>query len=165
MAGTMVKRSQMAHFLNVEPKESTPTWARFAEGHESLSTSYNPETETTQYIHQDTGTTYLKNYALSIDTTQIAHKGDAIFDFVDDLSFRLAVAGDSITDYLEVRIYNATGSDLTAIPARLFKVAVSVTSEGDAATDPLSREYTLSAQGDPVPGTFNIDTLTFTPAA
>lgn len=163
MAAEMVKRSRLAHFLDVDPKETTPSWARFAKGHESLSTSYNPETETTQYIHEDAGTSYLKNYALSIDTTQIAHKGDPIFDFVDDLSFRLAVADDAVTNYLEVRIYNAT--DMTAIPARMFKVAVSITSEGDAATDPLQREYSLQGQGDPVRGTFNIDTLTFTPAA
>ena len=159
----MVKRSQMAHFLNTTPGNGTKTWSRFAVGHESFSTSYNAETETTQYIHEDSGTTYLKNYAPTVDTTQIAHKGDPIFDFVDDLSFKLAVGSDSVTEYLEVRTYNATS--MTAIPARLFKVSIAISSEGDAATDPLQREYTLNFQGDPVFGTFNIDTMTFTQTA
>lgn len=163
MASKQVPRLEMAHFLNVTPEEATPTLARIGEGHASLSTSYNPETETQQWINQKTGSTYLKNYALSIDTNQVAYAGDPVFDFVDDLSFNLSTGAEAETDYYEARIYKADG-DLTAIPARKFRVSVAINSEGDAATDPLAREYSINPQGDPVFGTINIDTLEFAPA-
>lgn len=160
MAGTQVKRLEMAHFLDTTPK-TTETWSEIGEGHAALSTSYNGETETQQWINQRTGSTFLKNYAPTIATSQVAYKGDPIFDFVDDLSFNLAVGADSETSYLEVRIYNAT--TMTSVPARKFRVSIVIDSEGDAATDPLSRSYNINFMGDPIIGTFNPSTHTFTP--
>lgn len=165
MSTKQVLRLEMAHFLNTAPGQVSAIWSRIGEGHANLSTSYNGETDTQQWINQKTGSTFLKNYAPTIDTNQVAYAGDPVFDFVDDLSFNLAVGSDSETEYLEVRIYKATGGDLTAIPARKFKVSVVVGSEGDAATDPLARDYTINFMGDPVFGTFDIDTLEFTPTA
>lgn len=158
--GKMVGRYEMAHFLDTTPK-TTETWSEIGEGHPNLSTTYNGETETQQWINQKTGSTYLKNYAATIDTSQVAHVGDEVFDFIDDLSYNMAVGADAETNYLEVRIYKAT--DMTTIPARKFRVSIVVGSEGDAATDPLTREYSINFMGDPVLGTFNPDTKTFTP--
>lgn len=159
---TQVLRIDMAHFLNTTPDVATKKFNRIGTGHASLSTSYNAETETQQWIDQRTGSTYLKNYAPTIATNQVAYKGDPVFDFVDDLSFRLAVGSDAETDYVEARIYNATGTGLTSIPARMFRVSIVIDSEGDAATDPLARDYAINFLGDPVIGTFDLDTLTFT---
>lgn len=160
--GQMVRRDELAHLLNTTPS-TTETWSIIGEGHPNLSTSYNAETETQQWINQRTGSTYLKNYALAIDTNQVAHKGDEVFDFVDDLSWNLAVGAAAETDYLEVRMYNASGG--SSYPARKFRVSIAVGSEGDAATDPLNREYTINMLGDPTFGTFDPSTKTFTPAA
>lgn len=156
-----VQRLEMAHFLNTTPSASTPEWNQIGEGHAALSTTYNGETETQQWINQRTGSTYLKNYAPTIDTSQVAYVGDPVFDFVDDLSFKLAVGSDAETEYLEVRIYNAADGE-TTYPARKFRVSIVITSEGDAATDPLSREYTINFMGDPEIGTFDPTTKTFT---
>lgn len=159
-----VPRLEMAHFLDTTPSVASPTWSQIGEGHAALSTSYNGETETQQWVNQRVGSTYLKNYAPTIDTSQVAYVGDPVFDFIDDLSFNLKVGSDAETDYLEVRIYRAADG-ATTYPARKHRVSIVVTSEGDAATDPLSREYSINFMGDPVIGTFTPATKTFTPTA
>jgi len=157
-----VKRVEMAHFLNTAPGVATAAWNIIGEGHPNLSTSYNAETETQQWINQSTGSTTVKSYAPSIGTEQIAHVGDPVFDFVDKLSWDLAVGSDAETEYLEVRIYNAASPSATTYPARKSRVSISIDSEGDAATDPLSRSYNINFMGDPVYGTFNPTAKTFT---
>ena len=156
-----IKRSKLAHFMDTTPKTSNPTYARIGDGVTDLSVSMNPETETQQYIHQDSATTLLKSYGLTMDTKQTAMKGDPVFDFVDELGFKQAIAGDAETTVVESRIYNAA-SGTGPYPAKRWKVNVSVTSYGGAGTDPLGHEYTINVMGDPVFGTFDLDTLAFT---
>ena len=161
MAGRQVNRVELMHFLNTTPGGGTPTWDVIGEGHPNLSTAYNPTTETQQWINQRTGTTTVQNYAPVIDAEQIAHAGDPVFDFVDEISWKLKTGADAETDYLEVRAYNATGG--TSYPARRFRVSISIDTEGDAATDPVSRSYNINFMGDPIFGTFNPSTNAFTP--
>ena len=161
MPSKIVKRPEIAHFLNTTPG-ATALWSLINEGHPNLSTSYNAETETYQWIAESSGTTKVKAYAPTVSTEQIAHVGDPIFDFVDKLSWTLAIGAAAETEYLEVRIYNAVGASPTTYPARKFKCSISIDSEGDAATDPLSRSYNINFMGDPVFGTFNPSTKTFT---
>ena len=158
----LVKRVELMHFLNTTPGGGSETWSRIGEGHPNLSTAYNAETDTQQWINQSVGTTTVKNYAPVISTEQTAYAGDEVFDFVDNLSWNLAVGSDAEAEYLEVRTYNAAGSP-SEYPARKFRCSISIDSEGDAATDPVSRSYNINFMGDPVFGTFNPTTLTFTP--
>jgi len=177
--GKMVQRIELIHLMNVGTKleinrslppptpptiTGTPTWAIFGQGHPNLSTSYNPETETYQWINQKSGTTILKNYAPSIGTEQIAHKGDPIYDFVDKKSWNLSIGDAALTDILEVRAYNAASLTDTSFPARLFEATIWVDNEGDAATDPLSRAYNIGFNNDPIFGTFNPVTKIFIPS-
>jgi len=148
-----VQRLELEHYLNTGT--SIPIWSRIGEGHAALSVSYNAEEETEQWINQSTGSTYVKTYAPTIDTEQTAFVGDPIFDFVDDIAFRMKVLSDAETDYLEVRSYtNGT------VNARKFRVSISVGSEGDAAVDPMSRAYKINFMGDPIFGSFSGGTFT-----
>jgi len=158
MASTQQKRSQMRHFLNTAPSAGTPTWSWINTGHAALTTSYNAETDTQQWIGEDSGSTFVMGYAPTIDTEQVAYAGDPVFDFVDNLSWTLAKGAAAETDYVEVRLYKGTGPQY---PARRFRVSISIESEGDAATDPLSRSYTINFIGDPTFGTFNPQTSSF----
>ena len=160
---TIVKRSGLIHFLNVTPNESTPTWGQINTGHESFNTAYNAENTTRQWIGEDVGTTNVERYAPTIAATQIAHAGEPVFDFIDDLSFELAVGANAETDYLEVRVYKAPAGSLT-IPARLVRVAIGIGDEGDASDAPLQRSYTINWKGTPTKGTFNPSTRAFAPA-
>jgi len=151
---TRVRRSQMEHYLNTGTAGS-PIWSKINVGHAALSTSYNAETSTQQWIGEDSGTTTIDSYAPAISTEQIAFDGDPIFDFVDNLAFTMATGSDAETDYIEVRNYG-TGTSR----ARKFRVNISIDSEGDAATDPLTRSYGINFMGDPVYGTWNGTTFT-----
>jgi len=164
MAGEQLTRPKLAHFMDTAPGTSTPTYNRIGEGHSDLSVSTNPEIETQQWIDQESATSFLKSYAISIDATQIAFKGDPVFDFVDDLGFKQAVLSDAETTVIEARIYKSSTTS-GPYPAKRWRVNIAVNNYGGAGSDPLQHEYTISVMGDPTFGTFDLDTLAFTATA
>lgn len=156
-----VKRSRLKHFLNVTPGSSTPTWALMGDGITEQTVNMNPETQTEQYIHQDSASSFLKSYGPAIDGQQTAKKGDDVYDFIDTLGWDQAIADDAKTEIIEVRQYLTTSG--TSFKAKKWDCNIAVNEYGGAGADPLSHSFSVNIEGDPVFGTFDIDTLAFTP--
>ena len=107
-----------------------------------LSISYNAQTSTEQFIHQDTANTELTGYQPSAPVTAQVVKGDAAFEFINGLRKKLPTGG--------------------PYPAARQPVSIQIDSYGGAASDPLAIGYTINWRGEGVEGTFNPDTRAFT---
>jgi hypothetical protein len=161
MAGK-VKRSQFATFMNVGTSE-TPDYALIGEGVLEAVINYNPQTEEETYIHQDSGTTEITSYRPTMPVDQKAVAGDDVFDFLDGLRKARAVLDDAKTDIVNVWLYEAEVTG--AWPAEKQAVSISFNTFGGPGGETAVINYTINFLGDPVQGTFNPSTKTFTPAA
>lgn len=148
-----VKRSQFATFLNTSAA-STEVWSRMGKGISSQEVAYNANTEETQFIDEDNGTTELNGYAPSIATTQTAYVGNPVFDFVDGLRRKRAIGSDAETDLLLVYLYDKQADD--AYPAEKQRVVITIESFGGDATAPTSITYNVGFSGDPTEGAIAI---------
>ena len=74
MAGTKVKRSKLAIFLDTSGGEETAEWALIGNGVTEQTIAYNPTTSDEVYIHQDSGTVDVESYKPNIPTPMTAIK-------------------------------------------------------------------------------------------
>ena len=159
MAGK-IKRSLFAIFLNTTPSTETATYALMGQGITSQKVDYNPEISDETYVSEDSGTTDVESYKPTIATQQTAIQGDAVFDFVDDLRQRRAVLNDARSDVVMVNLYGtATGG---AYPAEKNTVSIQIDDFGGDGGKSVEINYTVNMVGDPVKGTFDPSTKTFT---
>lgn len=154
------KRSAFKIFMNVTPKENSADYNIIGPGVTELSISYNPQTSTNQYIHEDVANTDMTGYQPNAPVTGQAVPGDPVFDFVNEMRENLPIGSDAYTDVVLVDIFNKQTSG--AYPATKQPVAIQIDSYGGAASDPLSIGYTINWRGSGVKGTFNPETKTFT---
>ncbi|MBW7573916.1 phage tail tube protein [Caproiciproducens faecalis] len=159
MAGK-IKRSLFAIFLNTAPSTETAAYALMGQGITSQKVDYGPETSDETYVSEDSGTTDVESYKPKISTQQTAIQGDAVFDYVDGLRQKRAVMGDARSDIVLVNLYGteATG----AYPAEKNAVSIQIDDFGGDGGKSVEINYTVNMVGDPVKGTFNPSTKTFT---
>lgn len=154
------KRSAFLLFLNTKPKGTTADYALVGDGVTELSISYNPQTNTEQYIHQDTANTELTGYQPNAPVTSQAVKGDPAFEFVNEMRKTLPIGSDAHTDVVMVDVFETATAG--AYPAQKQPVSIQIDSYGGAASDPLSIGYTINWRGSGETGTFNPETKAFT---
>jgi hypothetical protein len=161
----IIKRSQLAEYINVTPEGTTPSWERIGFGVEGKATDYSPEIDERQFIDEDSPNSAIKSYNAKSEFDISAAKNSPVFTFLDNLRVTRATYAAAETDYLEVRLYAPEVSPANTFAATQYKVAVAVSNIGDAAADPLTLTATINGKGDPVQGTFDYATKTFTPNA
>ncbi len=154
------KRSAFLLFLNTKPKDTRADYALVGDGVTELSISYNPQTNTEQYIHQDTANTELTGYQPNAPVTSQVVKGDPAFEFVNEMRKTLPIGSDAHTDVVMVDVFETAVDG--AYPAQKQPVSIQIDSYGGAASDPLSIGYTINWRGSGEAGTFNPETKTFT---
>lgn len=160
------KRSLIAHFVDTTPDETTETYSKIGEGVSDGAMSYNPNTETEQYVHEDTATTRVANYAPTLPLEQVVYPGDDLFDFVDAVRQAGPSIGDNdLTTLLEVRLYE-TPSTTGVYPATLWNVQIQIDQgPGGPGNANAKIGFTINIQGDPTEGDFATLTGVFTPDA
>ncbi len=141
-------------FLNTTPKATTAKWDIIGRGITSNENSYGAKTTDEHWIIEDNERHSLDGYALGSDVEQTAIKGDGVFEYVDDLMYRMAKGSDCETQMLEIYKYRVdeTVKDTPKYDARLFNVLIvpdTDTIEGGAA---LKVKYKIQVQGDPTFG-------------
>lgn len=159
MAETEVKFERLNNtskvkFLNTTPKATTAKWDIIGRGITSNENSYGAKTTDEHWIIEDNERHSLDGYALGSDVEQTAIKGDGVFEFVDDLMYKMAKGSECETQMLEIYKYRVdeTG-DIPKYDARLFNVLIipdTDTIEGGSA---LKIKYKIQVQGDPTFGT------------
>lgn len=156
-----VKRALFATFLNITPTENTATYARVGIGVTEMSIAYNPQVKTEQDVTQDNAESEVTGYQPNLPVSQKARKGDEVYDYVNELRRKRATFDDCKTDIINVDLYD--GSAEAGYKAEKQAVSVQIDDYGGAGSDPLAIGYTFNYSGDPVEGTFNPTTKTFTP--
>lgn len=157
-----VKRSKIAMFMNVAKGASDPQWALIGDGVTEQTIGYNPSTSEEVYIHQDSGSTDVESYKVSIPTPTTAIKGDEVFEYVDGLRIDRAVLADAETDIVIVYLYKDETSG--AYPAEKNRCSIQIDDFGGAGGESAKINYTINLKGNPIKGTFNPATKQFTAA-
>lgn len=143
------------NFLDTTPKTEAHTWALMNKGIESGAVAYNAETDERHYIADKNATATVKAFARALDITQYAYKGDATFEYIDDLFYKEAIGGDAQTNLLQVFLYKAEDKT-TAIPAKLTPVTVELGEHGVEGGEQLALSYNILFTGDSTNGTVTI---------
>ncbi len=154
------KRSAFKMFMNTTPGGEAGTYSIIGPGVTDLSISYNPQTSTEQYIHEDTATTEMTGYQPNAPVTAQAVKEDPTFEFINQMRKDLPIGSDAHTDVILVDVFGKQSSG--AYEATKQPVSIQIDSYGGSASDPLSIGYTINWRGSGTQGSFDPDTKTFT---
>lgn len=156
------KRSSFFLYLNTTPKTGNGTYALVGDGVTELTISYNAQTTTSQYIHQDTATTTVTGYQPTAPVTSEVVKTDDAFNYINEMRRSLPIGSDAETEIVMVDLFDVlTSGSSGSYPAIRQKVSIQLDSYGGAASDPLSISYTINWVGQGVAGTFNTSTKTW----
>ncbi len=158
-----LKRKDFADYLNISKTED-PTYVLLGYGVESLDEEPGAQTDTTCYINDETSSTSITKYE-----TQFPYKSEIIVE--QEAIKSLYITGrnhetgvDAERDYVRVDMFDPVSGSNTAgtYKARKFRVANEVSTFSGEGGEKMKVEGTLHAIGDPVQGTFNVSTKTFT---
>ena len=153
------------NFLNTTPGADTKKWSISGRGITQKENSYGAKTSDEHWIIEDNERHSVDGYSLGSDVEQIALKGDEVFDFIDNLMYRMKKGTDLETEKLEVYKYRVDETESTPkYDARLFKVLVVPDADTLEGGQALKIKYKLQVQGDPTFGTvtFSNGVPTFT---
>jgi hypothetical protein len=180
--GNKIKRSDIAHYLDTRPGTSSPTFNWINKGVSELTIDYGAETQSSQYIGEDTATTDTTGYTPTISVEQEYFKGDAVCEFVDDLRMNRALLSDCYTTLVNVyKAYEVMSSSTGTgeFYAEKQPASITINEFGGGQPDTPHLSYTINYRGDAIKGkfaptqdgsgtftagTFDKATGTFTPA-
>lgn len=160
-----IMRYESINFLDTAPSTEVPVYALMNKGIESASVSSNATVNERTYIADKNASSSVTSLAKTLDVTQFAYKGDAVFDFVDDLFFKDEVGDGLKSNILQVFLYKSTG--LTDVPAKLTPCIIQPDTHGGDGGEQLELAYNVLFSGDSVLGkvTLTDGVPVFTPDA
>lgn len=160
---SLVKRPEIIAFLNTTPS-STTTWGLIGNTMTDGTYTYDASTTSETYIVDDVATNIVDSYAVSIDGEMKCNKGDAVYDYINGLRYKLATGSDAETEILLIDKYDIVSTG--TFKAQKFKCSVAISSYGGAGGETPSIGFTVSMNGNPIQGTATISSgvPTFTEA-
>ena len=153
-----VPRSEFQTFIDTVP--DTEVYELLGDGVETGVLNYNPKTSQVTYIHQDSGNTDVDSYNPTLPVDADFLTGDPVLDFIETLRISRAVLADCVTTIVNVWMFETGGP--TAYPAEQQEVSVQIDTFGGPGGESNKISFTLNFRGDPIPGTFDSATSTFT---
>ena len=161
MMNETVMRHQIADYLNTS-SNAAPSFALMGVGFNTLDENPNAQSDGKTYIHQKAQTSQIKNYQTQFpfDTDLIASE-EAVMALYN-VGRNQKTGADAEMEYVRVELFQPHGTEPNTFQARKFKVAVAVTGIAGAGGEAVKVTGTLHGVGDPVYGTFNTTTKTFT---
>lgn len=141
------------NFLNTAPKETTPKWDIVGRGTTSKENNYGAKVSDEHWIIEVNERHSMDGYSLGSDVEQTALKGDGVFEYIDDLMYRMAKGSELETQALEVYKYRVdeTG-DIPKYDSRLFNVLIVPDTDTLEGGNPYKIKYKIQVQGDPTFG-------------
>lgn len=158
-----INRDEWQDFLDINPSGETPSWKIIGVGVTDKSTDYNAEKTEEKWIIERTKRTAIDSYGPSSGVEQTAYKGDEVFEFIDNIRYRMLTGTEAQTHLLEVDKYSITNEESTpTYRARMWDVAIEISSNGG---ETAKIKYNIDYSGDPTFGTvtFNKGVPTFSP--
>lgn len=148
MSGEAIKRQDSLVFLNTGTA-SAEKWAWLNQGIEEFGVEFNEDVERRHYIGNKNSDAVSGSQEKSTSVTQFAHKGDEVFDYIDDIMFHEKQGTETMTELLEVFVYRSEDGK-TAIPAKKSKVLITKGSHNSGSGgEQLQIEYGIEFIGDP----------------
>lgn len=149
-----LNNTSKVNFLNTTPKATTPKWDVIGRGITSKENSYGAKTTDEHWIIENNERHSVDGYSLGSDVEQTAIKGDGVFEYVDDLMYRMAKGSELETQALEVYKYRVDETDATPkYDARLFNVLIVLDTDALEGGNAYKIKYKIQVQGDPTFGT------------
>jgi hypothetical protein len=160
MAGTTgkIKRSLIATFIDVDP--SNEDYELLGEGVVAGEINYNPKTLEETYISEDAANISVEGYAPTMPIEMTCVAGDAVFEYIDTLRKNQSILADAETTIVNVWMYESGGP--SAYPAQQQSVSIQIDSFGGPGGEAAKINFTINFIDDPVTGTFDSATNTFT---
>lgn len=161
MMNETVMRNQIADYLNTSTN-GTPSFALMGVGFNTLDENPNAQTDGKTYIHQKAQSSQIKNYQTQFpfDTDLIASE-EAVMALYN-IGRNQKIGKDAELEYVRVELFQPHETLENTFTARKFKVAVAVSGISGAGGEAVKVTGTLHGVGDPMFGTFNTSTKTFT---
>lgn len=146
-----MKRHELATFVDTTGNGG---YALLGTGIETLTYNYNPETETKQWINQESATTLLKSYGpeFSVDIDTI--ESDTAITWAYNITWDLPTGADCQFDVVTVDLTQKTGN---VYKAKRRKYAVTANTLGGDAGGSVIVGLNFGGMGDYVNGTFEPD--------
>lgn len=156
----VIKRHEYADFLNVGTTAS-PNYVLMGTGFTTLDEEPGAQSESVQYVNEKSSSSEVVSYETKFpfEADQIMEQ-DSISD-IYNIARNHCIGSDAEREYVRVELWNRASAN--TYEARKFVVSVEVSTFSGEKKQTISG--TMNAVGDPVIGTFNTSTKTFTPAA
>lgn len=156
----VTKRHEFADYLNIQDTE-TPSFVLMGTGFTTLDENPGAQTSKKKYVNEAASSSSITSY-------------ETVFPFESDLIIQqeavLALynvgrnhytGSDAEFQYVRVELWDKIPDKENEFAARLFTVSAEITSI--SGEDEIAVAGNLNAVGDPINGTFNTTTKTFTP--
>lgn len=150
MANTIVKRTQLEHYMDVGSAE-TPQWARMGDGWSKFDDATSAQTESTKYINMDTESTDTTSYKTAYNFECDLMYSDPTIKKVYEIYKNRKVLGDCLVKILTVEKFNAASGGGYVARMETCAVAPSGTSENN---NKMKLSGAFNGLGDPVIGKF-----------
>ena len=152
---TLVKRKDIMLYLDTTPSGEGETWGLYGTKSTSATYTYNPVTTNETYIVDDNATVTLDSYNISIDGNMKCYAGDAIYDYINELRYNVAVGSDAITKALLIDKYSPDGEG--AFKAQVFDCTISIGSYGGEGGVTPTITFTIGLNGTPKQGSVTFE--------
>ena len=166
-AAQQIVRKWMAHMLDASFGSGTPSWYRFGRDLQEYNVDMNPDTELRKNILGNTSFIHSGYEPSGDNDTFYAHKGDPLFEQLQDVVDGLKSGDACKTSALEIHAWDEKpNTENPDTPSNIFTATkqdcyVVPTSYGGG-TDGYQIPFQVNYVGDKVKGTYNATSKTFT---
>ena len=150
----LAKRTEIATFLNVSPDKDTEDFQLAGYYQTTGEYTYDASETDETYIVDDNPTTIVDRYKVSMDNEQKCFIGDPVYEFVNNLRRKRAVATDAETTTLCVEKYDK--NEAGEFYAEKSKCSISISKFGGEGGNTPMIGYKINLNGDPIIGRVSI---------
>lgn len=158
----VIKRHQYADYLNVGTGE-TPEYVLMGAGFTTLDEEPGAQSESVKYVNEASASSSVVGYETTFPFEAEQIMEEKAIDALYTVGRNHYIGADAEFEYVRVELWNKSAASEAGFEARRFIVSAEISSL--SGENKMTMSGNLNAVGDPVLGTFNTSTKTFTPAA
>lgn len=158
----VIKRHQYADYLNVGTGE-TPEYVLMGAGFTTLDEEPGAQSESVKYVNEASASSSVVGYETTFPFEAEQIMEEKAIDALYMVGRNHYIGSDAEFEYVRVELWNKSATAEGGFEARRFIVSAEISSL--SGENKMTMSGNLNAVGDPVLGTFNTSTKTFTPAA
>lgn len=156
----VTKRHDFADYLNIQTEE-TPSFVLMGTGFTTLDENPGAQTSKKKYVNEAASSSSITSYETVFPfESDLIIQQDAVLALYN-VGRNHCTGSDAEFQYVRVELWDKIESKENEYAARLFTVSAEISSI--SGEDEIAVSGNLNATGDPINGTFNTTTRTFTP--